>query len=69
LHNQKGNKTKALEYINTGISLEPESANLYLLRSKIYENLGKKDLAQKDLQYILSFAPDNILARTGLCES
>jgi tetratricopeptide (TPR) repeat protein len=37
LHNQKGNKTKALEYINTGISLEPESANLYLLRSKIYE--------------------------------
>jgi hypothetical protein len=32
-------------------------------------NLGKKDLAQKDLQYILSFAPDNILARTGLCES
>jgi tetratricopeptide (TPR) repeat protein len=67
LHNQKGSKTKALEYVNTGISLlETDSPDLYLLRSKIYENLGKKDLAQKDLNHVLSFAPDNIFARTGL---
>ncbi len=66
LHNQKGSKTKALEYTNTGISLESENADLYLLRSKIYESLGKKDLAQQDLNHILSFAPDNIFARTGL---
>ncbi|WBV60584.1 tetratricopeptide repeat protein [Chryseobacterium camelliae] len=67
LHNQKGSKTKALEYVNTGISLEEtDNANLYLLRSKIYENLGKKDLAQQDLNHVLTFAPDNIFARTGL---
>jgi len=66
LHNQKGNRTKALEYANTGVKLEPENAEIYLIRSKIYNNLGKKDLAMADLKQILTFAPDNILARTAL---
>lgn len=66
IHGQKGNKQSALDYLNQGLKLEPENAEMYLTRSKVYENLGKKDLAAKDLNQILTFAPDNIYARTGL---
>ena len=66
LHNTKGSRPKALEYINSGLKVEEQNANLYLLRSKVYDNMGKKDLALKDLNYILTFAPDNLFAKTGL---
>lgn len=66
LHNQKGSKTKALDYLNKGLLIEEENIEMYLTRAKVYENLNKKDLAEKDLKQILSFAPDNIFARTGL---
>lgn len=66
LHNQKGSRTKALDYLNKGLQIDPENAEMYLTRAKVYENLNKKDLAEKDLKQIMTFAPDNIFARTGL---
>lgn len=66
LHNQKGSRTKALDYLNSGLKIDSENAEMYLTRAKVYEGLGKKDLAEKDLLQILTFAPDNIFARTGL---
>jgi len=66
LHHQKGNRTKALEYANAGVKLEPETADIYLIRSKIYTALGKKDLAMADLQQILTFDSGNLFAKTGL---
>ncbi|REC44668.1 tetratricopeptide repeat protein [Chryseobacterium pennipullorum] len=66
LHSQKGNKVKALEYIQKGLQVDDKNADLYLTRSKIYDGQGKKDFAIKDLNQILTFAPDNIYAKTGL---
>lgn len=66
LYSQKGDKKKALEYIESGLKVNDKSADLYLTRSKIYEAQGKKDLAKADLNQILTFAPDNIFAKTGL---
>ncbi len=66
LHSQKGNKAKALEYIDKGLQVDDKNPEFYLTRSKIYDSQGKKDLAIRDLNQILSFAPDNIFAKTGL---
>lgn len=62
LYSQKGDKTKALEYIENGLKLDAENPDFYLIRSKIYDSQGKKEMAMKDL----TFAPDNIFAKTGL---
>ncbi|MDM1553483.1 tetratricopeptide repeat protein [Chryseobacterium indologenes] len=66
LYSQKGDKKKALEYIESGLKVDDKSPDLYLTRSKIYETQDKKDLAKADLNHILTFAPDNIFAKTGL---
>lgn len=66
LHSMKGNKIKALEYIQKGLQVDDKNPDLYLTRSKIYDGQGKKDLAINDLNQILTFAPDNIFAKTGL---
>lgn len=66
LYSQKGDKKKALEYIESGLKVNDKSADLYLTRSKIYEVQDKKDLAKADLNHILTFAPENIFAKTGL---
>ncbi|WP_228448114.1 MULTISPECIES: hypothetical protein [unclassified Chryseobacterium] len=66
LYSQKGDKKKALEYIESGLKVDDKSADLYLTRSKIYEIQDKKELAKADLNHILTFAPDNIYAKTGL---
>ncbi|WP_250253091.1 tetratricopeptide repeat protein [Chryseobacterium sp. Marseille-Q3244] len=66
LYSQKGDKKKALEYIESGLKVNDKSPDLYLTRSKIYETQDKKDLAKTDLNHILTFAPDNIFAKTGL---
>ncbi len=66
LHSQKGNKAKALEYIDKGLQVDEKNPEFYLTRSKIYDSQGKKDLAIRDLNQILSFAPDNIFAKMGL---
>ncbi|AZB07861.1 hypothetical protein EG344_02860 [Chryseobacterium sp. G0162] len=66
LYSQKGDKKKALEYIESGLKVNDKSPDLYLTRSKIYETQDKKDLAKADLNHILTFAPDNIFAKTGL---
>ncbi|PQA95078.1 hypothetical protein B0A69_06405 [Chryseobacterium shigense] len=66
LNSQKGNKTKALEYISEGLSIDAENPEFYLTRSKIYDSQSKKELAINDLKQILTFAPDNIYAKTGL---
>ncbi len=66
LHSQKGNKAKALEYIAKGLQVDDKNPDLYLTRSKIYDAQDKKDLAIQDLNQILTFAPDNIFAKTGL---
>ncbi|UCA60000.1 tetratricopeptide repeat protein [Chryseobacterium rhizoplanae] len=66
LYSQKGDKKKALEYIESGLKVDDKSADLYLTRSKIYEIQDKKEQAKADLNHILTFAPDNIFAKTGL---
>ncbi len=66
LHSQKGNKIKALEYIEKGLQVDDKNPDLYLTRSKIYDSQGKKELAINDLTQILTFAPDNLFAKTGL---
>ncbi len=66
IQSMKGNKPKALEYIATGLKAEQENPDLYLTRARIYEDMGKTDLAKQDLNTILNFAPDNLYARTGL---
>ncbi|MEJ5103779.1 tetratricopeptide repeat protein [Chryseobacterium sp. MYb328] len=66
LYSQKGDKRRALDYIEKGLKVDDKSTDLYLTRSKIYESQEKKDLAKKDLNQILNFAPDNIFAKTGL---
>lgn len=66
VQSMKGDKQKALEYITKGLKAEQESPDLYLTRSRIYDDMGKKDLAKEDLNTILTFAPDNLYARTGL---
>ncbi len=42
LYSQKGDKKKALEYIESGLKVDDKSADLYLTRSKIYEIQDKK---------------------------
>lgn len=66
LYSQKGDKKRALDYIEKGLKVDDKSIDLYLTRSKIYESQDKKDLAKQDLNQILSFAPDNLFAKTGL---
>lgn len=66
LHQQKGSKTKALEYLDKGIALDDKNSEMYLTRAKVYESLGKKDLAEKDLKQVLTFDTNNILAKSGL---
>lgn len=66
LHYQKGSKTKALEYLDKGLKVDAENAEMYLTRAKVYESLGKKDLAEKDLKHVLTFDAKNIFAKTGL---
>ncbi|WP_160138794.1 tetratricopeptide repeat protein [Chryseobacterium sp. c4a] len=66
LYSQKGDKKKALEYVESGLKVNDKSPDLYLTRSKIYESQDKKDLAKADLNHILNFEPDNLFAKTGL---
>lgn len=66
LQGQKGDKKKALDYIEKGLKLDDKNVDLYLTRSKIYDSQDNKELAKADLMHILTFAPDNIFARTGL---
>jgi Tfp pilus assembly protein PilF len=47
LHSQKGNKVKALEYIQKGLQVDDKNADLYLTRSKIYDSQGKKSWPSK----------------------
>lgn len=65
LHNQKGDKEKALQYIKLGLMLDDQNADLYLTRAKIYEDQKKNDLAEKDYLNIISFQPENIIARSN----
>ncbi len=66
LYSQKGDKARALNYIEKGLKINDKKPELYLTRSKIYESQDKKDLAKQDLNQILSFEPDNLFAKTGL---
>jgi Tfp pilus assembly protein PilF len=47
LYSQKGDKKKALEYIESGLKVDDKSADLYLTRSKIYEIQDKKEQAKR----------------------
>ena len=49
----------ALEYLNNAIS-EKHSANLYVKRSYVYEQLGKNDLAKADLENALEIENKSI---------
>ena len=65
LHNQKGDKEKALHFIKLGLMLDDQNADLYLTRAKIYEDQKKNDLAEADYKNLISFQPENIIARSN----
>lgn len=65
IHAQRGSKQKALDYANQGLILDSENQELYITRAKVYEDLKKNDLAEKDYQYLISIAPENLIARTN----
>lgn len=73
------NITKAIEILETNASIDiiermwDETEAYYNFRGNLYERIGKEELAIKDYQYALRFAPDNegyrylskILAKQG----
>lgn len=65
MHAQWGNKQSALDFAAKGLLLDSENAELFLTRAKVYEDLKKNDLAEKDYQHLISIAPDNLIARTN----
>lgn len=65
LHAARGSKEKALDIIKKGLEINPENAELYLIRAKVYEDLKKNDLAEKDYQYLQNSAPENFIAKTN----
>lgn len=65
LHSQKGNKEKALNYIKLGLMLDDQNPDLYLIRAKVYEDQKKMDLAEADYKNLISFQPENMIARSN----
>ncbi len=65
MHSQKGDKEKALQFVKLGLMLDDQNADLYLTRAKIYEDQKKNDLAEADYKNLISFQPDNIIARSN----
>lgn len=65
MHAQWGNKQNALDFAAKGLLLDSENADLYLTRAKVYEELKKNDLAEKEYKHLISIAPDNLIARTN----
>lgn len=48
---ESGHLQKSLEFFNQAISISPNDANLLRLRAETLRLLGKKDLAEKDLNF------------------
>ncbi len=65
MHAQWGNRQNALDFAAKGLLLDSENAELFLTRAKVYEELKKNDLAEKDYQHLISIAPDNLIAKTN----
>ncbi len=65
MHAQRGSKEKGLDFANKGLMIDSENADLLLTRAKIYEDLKKYELAEKDYQYIIAAAPQNTIAKTN----
>lgn len=67
-HYNRHELSLALDYLNEIISLLPGSMSDYIQRAKIYEGLGKIELARKDYKRILEISPEytdamNLLAQ------
>lgn len=65
IYSQKNNKEKALDYIKLGLMLDEQNADLYITRAKIYEDQKKMDLAEADYKNLISFQPENMIARSN----
>jgi len=61
---ENGNIKKALEYFNTAISTEG-NLGAYLLRSQIYQELGRYKDAINDLNTVIEIKPRNPTAFFG----
>lgn len=64
LHRQKKDLQKALQLVERGLLINYDNADLFLARAKVYEDLKKIDLAEKDYQQILGADPENFMAKT-----
>lgn len=65
MHSQKGDREKALQIIKLGLMLDDQNSDLYLTRAKIYEDQKKIDLAEADYKNLISFQPENTIARSN----
>lgn len=65
LHLQRGSKTKALDFANQGLNLNPENQDLMITRAKIYEELKKNTEAENDYKAAIALNPQNIVARAN----
>ena len=64
-HSQKGNREKGLDYAAKGLIIDSQNQEILLIRAKIYEDLKKYDLAEKDFQNAISSAPENMIPKTN----
>lgn len=65
LHQQKGDKAKALEYVRLGLMIDDSNADLKITRAKVYEDQKKNDLADAEYKNLVASSPDNLIARTN----
>lgn len=65
LHQQKGSKEKALDYVRLGLLIDDTNADLKMIRAKVYEDQKKNDLAEKEYAQLIASAPENLIARTN----
>ena len=55
---EKGDFEKALEWLNKGLDIYPENAEMLMFRGEAFEGMGKKDLAEKDYEKAIELKPE-----------
>lgn len=59
----KGNKDKALEYLNKAIEVSPAYAESYRSRAEVYESMGEFDKALADMDHFVTLSPKDAKGR------